>query len=569
MVRTSISADMSNETVNPRKQTGVHFTPRSLADFVASKILEKWEAPSQGSIDILDPAVGDGELLDALISKIPRDSCSEINAWGFDISCKSVELSQKRLNSMSEGVKARIICQDFLSIAKTQTFVFEGLPSAPPKLFDLAIANPPYVRTQVMGADLAQRLATEFELSGRIDLYHAFIGAIAKSLKPDGIAGIIVSNRFMTTQSGAAIRRSIRNNFDLLHVWDLGDTKLFDAAVLPAVLLLKRKEKPLEKDFGAFTSIYSSRDSQPATMAPDVFSALSTEGIVTIPNGGTFHVQHGRLDAGSAAGEIWRISTHKSDSWLKRVEINTFKTFRDIGKIRVGVKTTADKIFIRKNWQKECAGAVPELLRPLTSHRIARRFKAKNAEQQILYPHQFIDGKRKTFDLSLFPNTAAYLEAHRARLESREYVLKSGRKWFEIWVPQDPRSWKQPKLVFRDISEEPVFWLDLEETIVNGDCYWIVDDKGDQDDLLWLALAIGNSKFIENFYDYKFNNKLYAGRRRFMTQYVEKFPLPNPELPVSKEIIRLTRLIYDSAPDIETNHEMRLNFLIDQAFGIG
>jgi hypothetical protein len=64
-----------------------------------------------------------------------------------------------------------------------------------------------------------------------------------EALKPNGIVGIIVSNRFMTTKSGAAVREDILKNFDVQHIWDLGDTKIFAAAVLPAVLLLKKRGK--------------------------------------------------------------------------------------------------------------------------------------------------------------------------------------------------------------------------------------------------------------------------------------------------------------------------------------
>ena len=97
-------------------------------------------------------------------------------------------------------------------------------------------------------------------------------------------------------------------------------------------------------------------------------------------------------------------------------------------------------------------------------------------------------------------------------------VLDAGREWFEIWVPQDPDRWVAPKLVFRDISEKPTFWIDTTGGIVNGDCYWLAAEKAEDTDLLWLACAVANSAFIEEFYDHRFNNKLYSGRRRFITQ---------------------------------------------------
>ena len=72
------------------------------------------------------------------------------------------------------------------------------------------------------------------------------------------------------------------------------------------------------------------------------------------------------------------------------------------------------------------------------------------------------------------------------------------------------------------------------------------------EDLLWLAVAIGNSTFIERFYDLRFNNKLYAGRRRFITQYVENFPLPNPNNKLSKNIITTAKQVYKSTPSPES-----------------
>jgi hypothetical protein len=186
-----------------------------------------------------------------------------------------------------------------------------------------------------------------------------------------------------------------------------------------------------------------------------------------------------------------------------------------------------------------------------------------------VYPHESTNGQRRAADLSAHPKTQAYLEQHRAILEARTYVIEGGRAWYELWVPQDPSRWNAPKLVFRDISEAPTFWLDLDGTIVNGDCYWLTTEKPEDTELLWLAAAVANSSFIEAFYDHSFNNKLYAGRRRFITQYVERFPLPDPSLALSRSIIELAKQIYEQADSnsaIPLSQE--LDKLIWRAFGL-
>jgi hypothetical protein len=197
-------------------------------------------------------------------------------------------------------------------------------------------------------------------------------------------------------------------------------------------------------------------------------------------------------------------------------------------------------VYLRKDWPDE----LPELLRPVTTHHVARSYRANAVTRKILYPHVFENGKRKAADLALYPISRSYLERHRNQLEERTYLMASGRKWFELWVPQSPEMWSLPKVVFRDITEKPTFWMDLDGTIVNGDCYWIASESGDTE-MLWLLLAVANSRFIEDFYDHKFHNKLYSGRRRFMTQYVETFPLPDPSSTFARSLIANVKLVYE------------------------
>ncbi|MGH7813862.1 MAG: hypothetical protein ACREQI_07655 [Candidatus Binataceae bacterium] len=92
---------------------------------------------------------------------------------------------------------------------------------------------------------------------------------------------------------------------------------------------------------------------------------------------------------------------------------------------------------------------------------------------------------------------------------------------------------------------------------------------GKEEELPWLALAVGNSTFIEAFYDHRFNNKLYAGRRRFITQYVERFPLPDPSTPLAQRMIALSKEIYKLVPAPQAHSlEQQLDALVWKAFGL-
>lgn len=559
--------------VSRRKSGGATYTPKLLADFVADQIVRTIGAPRDDHpLRILDPAIGDGELLVSLLENLRNRSITDLEVHGFETDAEALQLARLRICRRFPALPTDLRHGDFLEFALSclgiddQSDLFHD---ARRERYDIIIANPPYVRTQIMGARQTQTLARQFGLSGRSDLYYAFVLAILRALKSNGTAGLIVSNRFMTIRSGAVVRQALVERLSIRSAWDLGDTKLFDAAVLPAVLILEGKDRR-RKSPPTFSAIYET-ETPASRRAPDPISALDHDGVVGTDDGRRFHVRHGTLDTNGAVDGVWRLANGAADAWLSRVADHSWSTFRGIGKIRVGVKTCADSVFIRDDWDAVTKSGLPELLRPLMTHHAARRFKPRIAPRHplILYPHENVRGRRKAVALTNYPRSRAYLQRHRSTLESRHYVTAAGRKWYEIWVPQNPDLWRRPKLIFRDIAERPTFWLDLDGSVVNGDCYWLTCDAPEHSDLLWLAAAVGNSTFIERFYDYRFNNKLYSGRRRFMTQYVERFPIPDPHRDVGKQIIAKTRVLYNAIPSADDGSLMEeLNALVWEAFGL-
>ncbi len=80
---------------------------------------------------------------------------------------------------------------------------------------DIVIANPPYVHTQILGSEKAQKIAKRFNLKGRVDLYYPFLIAMTNVLKKGGLLGVITSNRYLFTKSGETIRKFLLENYEL------------------------------------------------------------------------------------------------------------------------------------------------------------------------------------------------------------------------------------------------------------------------------------------------------------------------------------------------------------------
>lgn len=553
-------------TPDHAKVNGVHYTPPELAGFLASvtaQALGKWRS----TLHVLDPACGDGGLLSAIVRAVPARLRRRVFVSGYETDPAALHEAERGLSHSGAG-GVSLQERDFLSV--------EGVESAETigRRFDVVIANPPYVRTQVLGAKRSQVLAERFGLSGRVDLYQAFTQAMANVLKPGGVLGLLTSNRFLTVKSGACLRELLGREFALEAIYDLGDTRLFSAAVLPVIVVAKKQRSETSCSC-LFDRVYEQRNQSAAGELPSTYSSIleavqdrTCAGLVKTPNG-TYSVERGVLCR--TGQEAWTLSTPNVEAWLQKVSAHRQCAFANLAKIRVGIKTTADEVFLRDDWEHLPDDRRPEreLLRPLLTHHEADRWFANldRKRKQVLYPHRIQDGRRRSIDLEDYPRAGAYLKHHETRLRSRKYVIDSGRKWYEIWVPQNPDDWRKDKLVYPDISEFPRFFLDTTGAIVNGDCYWITLHEGVTSDWLLLMLAVANSSFITRYYDTVYHNKLYAGRRRFMTQYVGGFPLPALESPCSKKIVRLVSHLV-RAGKVREGTEKKIDCLVWRAFGL-
>ncbi len=533
------------------KRHGKHYTPTSLALFLADRVIA--HAPVTGVLRVLDPACGDGELLFAIhdVAASLRPNLKLIFE-GYDLDPQAIE--QAELRATERGIEGSWHVADFIALSST-------LEAAS---YDVIITNPPYVRTQHLGQGTAQLLAAEFGLTGRIDLTHPFVSLAPRLLSQNGVLGLLCSNRFLTTRAGANVRGVLHQQLAVLELFDLGDTRLFNAAVLPAITIAART-RPEAASSIRFASAYETEESS-ATEAATLFEALlQQEDSVIQLDSRLVGVRVGTL-ATSGPKEPWRISHAHGDDWLAAVASATWKTFGEVARVRVGIKTTADSVFISDTWDNGDLTPEESMLLPLITHRNLEPWRVSPYPRtRVLYPYDLRSAKRSVLSLSEAPRTRAYLDRHAERLKSRKYVTDGGREWFEIWVPQSPSAWSAPKVVFPDISERGRFALDYSGAVVNGDCYWISIAEIGSEDLGLLMIAVANSNLGLRFYDEVCGNKLYSGRRRWISQYVSRLPIPDPTSSSAMKLIELARSISKSGAASATDLEL-IESLVEEAF---
>ena len=568
--------------LSKQKVTGAHFTPTELAKFVANRVIHYLEEEQKRNIRVLDPCCGDGELLLAFHKGAKANGIHNCCLVGIEKDAHALESARRRMRQAN--CRVEWLNADFLEMGEMQ----ESLWSTGLKFdkVDVIIANPPYVRTQILGSERAQQLAKKYSLRGRVDLYHVFLVAMTNQLMEGGLMGVISSNRFLSTIGGASIRGFMSQIYDVIEVIDLGDTKLFGAAVLPAIFVGRKKNSNKHTAYDGsskaqFVRIYED-DNEVGKNLGELDQIKSVYDILKAPKNKKYtlgkriySVSTGTLHVSSKSTELWTMVTSQEKSWIERVENNSFCKIAEVAKVRVGIKTTADKVFIRSDWDRLPENIRPEkdLLRPLFSHDNVARWRTSSGIDElkkVLYTHEVRNGERCAITLDEYPQASKYLEMHRRQLESRKYLIESGRNWYEIWVPQNPLEWSIPKLIYPDISPKPKLMFDGTGCIVDGNCYWITLRVGVDPDVLFLILGLANSRLMKHYHDLSFQNRLYAGRRRYLTQYVSLYPLPRFDSEISKEIVRLAKMLSleKLIPEKQNRFEDKIDSLVCSAFEV-
>jgi SAM-dependent methyltransferase len=186
----AVRATTRTSKVHDRVKTnGVHYTPPSLAAFLASALYRHAALVDAEHIRVLDPACGDGSLLVAFAQLAPPDVRARLQLVGHDTDGAALAKASASLSHLN--VRTELHKEDFLSLpsscAQHQGSLFETARQPEQARFDVVIANPPYVRTQVLGAakaeplNLASLVVNEVRLLGsRCGPFEEAINALAR-----------------------------------------------------------------------------------------------------------------------------------------------------------------------------------------------------------------------------------------------------------------------------------------------------------------------------------------------------------------------------------------------------
>lgn len=485
---------------------GTVLTKREVAEFMLDTL--SYDATNNlSSIKILEPAVGEGVFLDAIVERLHRSS-QKFN-FNFEKSLgniKAVEIDKEKIESLRDRLKHKLAGYDMKNLSVIGDILVEGdFLFSHFDHFDLIVGNPPYVRYDNIPKDLQRRYRRFFSIfRHRADLYILFFEKGLNLLTQNGQLCYICSNRWMKNQYGQKLRDKISKFYSIPLIINLEDAN------------------PFKEKVHAYASIVV------ITMGvADKIHYFETQNLGDLR--AIKEILSGRDGSASSTLKSFLLSKPKDYKWildpeLEGIQGEDYKTLEAQGyKIGIGVATGADSVFIGKELPEKVE---EDILLPIISGKDIVDGDIHWQGNYVINPYEPESGR--LIKLAKYPRLKSYLEEHKKILVNRHIAKKYPRKWYKTIDKIDVALTNKPKLILPDMKRSPYIALDEGRYYPHHNAYYILNHDKEKLEILGAILM---SDFVRKQIT-AISNKMNGGYPRWQAQNLRKIRIP--------EIIKLT-----------------------------
>lgn len=375
-------------------------TPSQIAQRMASLLFED-SSPSSGD-RILFPGVGEGPFVEAV-----RDHCNN-NGYPVPrgVACDTHEGRIEKARNRFQDIPVQFEVSDFLDLNREM------------ERFDYIIGNPPYVPITEISEEKKKKYRDQFETAkGRFDLYLLFFERGLNLLNEGGKLAFITPEKFEYTETAGTLRQQF------------------------ATYHLERLEHVKEDSF-------PSHITYPAI---SIVCNNPPKDTIVVPRHGDAREVSLPFD-----GSRWSQLVRDINPELEATGI----TLGDITKrISPGVATGADSVFVFS--PSELPSELEAWSEPTISGKKLEQqpiLESIDATAKFLCPYDSSGDLRDESELGIFGEWLN--DVHRSKLEERSCFQKGDRDWY-AWHENPPMNdMLQEKILFRDITNDPRFWID-------------------------------------------------------------------------------------------------------------
>lgn len=395
--------------------------------------------------------------------------------------------------------------------------------------FDAVIGNPPYVRSVRLKEVDAEswsfcRLRFQVAAKREFDVYLCFVEQGYQLLSKDGRFGMILPNKWFTTQVGESLRDLLSKAAAVEHIVDFGSFQVFPEVTSYTCLL------------------FLTGDTAENVCADVLVEAAASTSPLPGSEGNWRRCKIRSRDLGSGP---WQFLPEETTSvWSK---FQGLPRLEDVAVVFMGTGTRADQVYLMERraggFYSRVLGEVvdveEELMRPALTGRDIDRYEYQR-DNWLLFPYIvhgedviLIPPKKMA---SRYPKAWKYINQPEVRtiLEQRDQgKLVGDPLWYRYIYPRNMHRLGAPKIVFPDVAARGEFTYDDEGRYIIDTAYGIVLKEGVQLSIKTLT-AILNSSLLTFFLQHT-GTDLRGGYFRMKTAYLNPFPVPRVTFSTSLE----------------------------------
>jgi type II restriction/modification system DNA methylase subunit YeeA len=304
--------------------------------------------------------------------------------------------------------------------------------------FDAVIGNPPYIRSKLLPDHQKAYLNSTYDsTTGRWDIYCLFT---EKGISLcSGRLSYIQPMMFLRRPYGEGIRQVVSEQSAVSEILDLSDFQIFgDATNYVCIFTLDCTGG--KEEFPVYTPTEEEQKSlDKSTMSP-------------------YALQNSTLGS-----DPWDVIPAPVAKILESTP-DDFVTLDVVTKsVSEGIHSGKDEVFFVDSEVITEYGLEDELLNPVLKGRDIEKYLPPSTDLRVIYPYSDNDVIEKEQLKSKFPNTWEYLKENEEKLRSRQYVLDSGKEWYELWCERKEEIYQNPKILLPEISDGNHFTADTGE----------------------------------------------------------------------------------------------------------
>jgi hypothetical protein len=462
-----------------------------------------WEAwqDELASIRLLDPACGSGAFLIEAFDQLhaayqaSNDRLQELrghrtlfdldrrilenNLYGVDINEEAIEICRLSL-WIKTAERGKVLTSLDHTVRVGNSIVSD--PAVDPKAldwqaafpevfraggFDVVIANPPYVRQELL-TPIKPHLEAAYKVyHGMADLYVYFYELGLRVLKPGGLLSFIVTNKWMKSAYAEPLRRFFEEEAWVESVVDFGHAKqIFEEVdVFPSIIVARRPTGAPKPETARLCTIPREQ------LRIDDLSRQVEEGSVGLP-------------LSQLGADAWQLEPEGVGRLLAKIKAEGVPLADYVGaKPFVGIKTALNEAFLIDTGTRDrLVAADPsceEVIRPFVRGQNVDRWASDwtglwmivlKSSGDCSWPWSQAHDEAEAVFRKTYPSIHARMKPMEDALRRRQ---DKGRHWWELRSCAYWDQFEKPKIVYQEIQFHPSYALDTAGQYGNNKTFFL------------------------------------------------------------------------------------------------